>query len=153
MDGLIPPADQQEANKIDTISSIPETASCTVSELKVDSQHNYFALDAEAAAMLRQTAVSVELQTGTQLIQFRDDRGDHRDFPAAREPVVMLWISGGRVINRRTGVAVETTWATLNGFDDTITLEVLEPSILRAFFLDTAEAEHSGQVEITIVRI
>ena len=44
------------------------------------------------------------------------------------EPFVLLWIHGGTVINEKTGIPVSSTWTTLNGYDDTLTLDVREPA-------------------------
>jgi hypothetical protein len=65
----------------------------------------------------------------------------------------MLWIYGGKVVNQKTNVPAASTWSTLNGLDDTLTLEVLEPATLCAFFFDTYSADNQGAVELSIVRI
>jgi hypothetical protein len=57
------------------------------------------------------------------------------------------------VINQKTGVEVGATWSSLNGFDDTLTLEVLEPATLCAFFFDTYAEDNQGEVQLTVVRI
>lgn len=177
MDELIrKPADQQDPGSCEVavrqngaatgenvaVSKAPAGTACTVSELKVNSQRNCFRLGTEAMSMLQQTGVSVSLETGTHLIQLRNSHLNHQEVGQSREPLMMLWIYSGRVINQKTGVAVEATWSTLNGWDDTLTLEVLEPATLCAFFLDTeGNAAHADQnlsshqraVELAIVRI
>lgn len=130
------------------------TKTCTVSELKVHSQRNCYALGAEALSRLQtEVSVSVQLETGTNVIQIRAGSFGYQDAGHAGEPVVMLWIYGGKVINQKTGVPVVSTWSTLNGYDDALTLEVLESATLCAFFFDTDLADNSGQVQLSILRI
>ncbi|NJO80207.1 MAG: hypothetical protein HC827_17985 [Cyanobacteria bacterium RM1_2_2] len=128
---------------------------CTVSELKVHSKHNCYVLSAEVMSRLQdEVSVSVSLETGTTVIKIREGSFDYQGATEHEgEPLVMLWIYGGKVINRKTGVPVMATWSTLNGYDDTLTLEVLEPATLCAFFFDTYIADNDGEVELSIVRI
>jgi hypothetical protein len=128
---------------------------CTVSELKVHSKHHCYVLSAEMMSRLQnEVAVPVQLETGTNLIKIRKGSFDYRAATGdAGEPLVMLWIYGGKVINQKIGVPVTATWSTLNGYDDDLTLEVLEPATLCAFFFDTYLEDNDGEVELSIVRI
>jgi hypothetical protein len=140
-----------------------ENSACMVSELKLHSRRNCLVLDAEEMVALQQAAVSVSLEPGTHLIQLRSsslpDQSAHQ--PASQhlplsqneEPWVMLWIYGGKVVNQKNGISVEATWSTLNGWDDTLTLEVIKPATLCAFFLKTNRADDAQEVEIAIVQI
>ena len=68
------------------------------------------------------------------------------------EPFVLLWIHGGTVINQKTGVPVSSTWTTLNGYDDTLILNVREPATLCAFFVDTYPDDNSGEVTLSVIK-
>jgi phosphate transport system substrate-binding protein len=65
----------------------------------------------------------------------------------------LLWIHGGKVINRKTDVPVVATWSSLNGYDETLTLEVLEPTTLHAFFIDTHLEDNDGEVTLSVVSL
>jgi len=99
-------------------------------------------------------AVSTKLEPGINIIKIRSGsfdyiEGDHQ----VGEPLVLLWIYGGKFINKKTGVAVGATWSSLNGYDDTLTLEVLEPATLNAFFFDTYLDDNEGEVHLSVIRI
>jgi hypothetical protein len=130
-------------------------AACTVNELKVHSKHNCYILSPETLSRLQnEVSVSVLLETGTNVIKIREGSFDYRGATVQDgEPSVMLWIYGGKVINQKTGVPVVATWSTLNGYDDTLTLEVAEPATLCAFFFDTDLEDNDGEVQLSIVRI
>jgi phosphate transport system substrate-binding protein len=128
---------------------------CTVSELKVHSKRNAYVLSPEMMSRLQnEVSVSVFLEPGTTLIKIREGSFDYRAASGhSGEPLVMLWIYGGKVVNQKTGVPVMATWSTLNGYDDSLTLEVLEPATLCAFFFDTYLEDNEGEVQLSIVRI
>ena len=65
----------------------------------------------------------------------------------------MIWIYGGKVTNNKTGVLVSSTWESINGYDDNLTLEVTEPATLCAFFFDTYIEDNDGEVQLSIARI
>jgi hypothetical protein len=125
------------------------------SELKVHSQRNCFVLDAAAVDRLQhQVAVPVQLEVGTHIVTLRSSSFNYRAVAGyVGEPVVMLWIYGGKVVNQKTGVAVTATWSSLNGYDDTLSLEVLEPATLCAFCFDTYIKDNDSEVQLSIVRI
>lgn len=66
------------------------------------------------------------------------------------EPLVLLWIYGGKVVNQATGVEVKATWSSLNGYGDSITLEVYEPANVCGFFFDTHLEDNEGAVTVGI---
>lgn len=68
------------------------------------------------------------------------------------EPFVLLWIHGGTIISQKTGVPVSSTWTTLNGYEDTLTLDVREPATLCAFFVDTYPDDNSGEVTLSVTK-
>ena len=65
----------------------------------------------------------------------------------------MLWIYGGKFINKKTNLEVEATWSTLNGDDDTLTLEVLQTTNICAFFFDSYIEDNQGELTISIVKM
>jgi len=121
-------------------------------ELIVDSRHNCYRIDSEAMTRLQeQTAVSRSLQPGTYTISLRSGTFDYQAASGhPGEPLVLLWLYGGRVINHQTNVAVGATWITLNGYGDTVTIDVLEPTSLSAFFFDTYLEDNEGEVRVTV---
>jgi hypothetical protein len=128
---------------------------CVVTDLTVHSKHNCYKLDAATMERIQtEVAVSANLEPGTNVIKIRSG-----SFNAAAgdrtvgEPLVMLWIYGGKFINQKTGVEVSATWSSLNGYDDTLTLTVLEPATLCAFFFDSHTEDNQGEVRLSVVRI
>jgi phosphate transport system substrate-binding protein len=115
--------------------------------LTVQRQFHGLPLDRAAVDRLQnQIAVSVNLEPGTYQIKLQPQR------PATQaEPQMMLWIYGGRVINAKTGVKVSSTWSSLNGYDDVLNLDVLEPATLAAFFLATGSALPEQEIQLVII--
>jgi len=99
------------------------------------------------------------LEPGTYLIKIESgtfNSGSSSDEEG--EPIVLLWIYGGKVINQKTYVEVQTTWSSLNGYDDTLVLKVLETSTLCALFFDTRLSgvplgASGGEITLCTVRI
>jgi hypothetical protein len=101
-----------------------------------------------------QISVRADLEQGTYVIRIRSGSFDYVEGDVQKgEPLVMLWIYGGKFINKKNDVAVTSTWSTLNGYDDTLTLDVLEPAKLSAFFFDTHLDDNEGEVIISVVKI
>ncbi len=128
---------------------------CTVTDLKIHSKHNCYKLDAQAMEKLQaETAVSSPLQPGTYVIRIRSGGFNYQgDESQSGEPLVMLWIYGGQFINKKTNITVGATWSTLNGFDDTLTLDVVETTTLCAFFFDSYLEDNEGELTLSIVKI
>jgi hypothetical protein len=53
-------------------------------------------------------------------------------------------------MNQQTGVTVNSTWATLNGFEDAMIVHVYEPTTLHAFYIDTYVGDNEGEVVLAI---
>jgi hypothetical protein len=127
---------------------------CVVTELKVHSQQHCCLLSTEQMKMIEETAVSTTLEPGTNIIKIRDGAFRYRSGPGhPGEPIVLLWIYGGKMINQKTDVEVEATWSTLNGYADSLVLQVLEPATLCAFFFDTHPDDNEGEILLSVVRI
>lgn len=120
---------------------------------RVHSQENCVLLDSEAMKKLQRTAVSRTLKPGTYHFRIQSGTFSYQSQVQAGEPVLMLWIYGGRVINKKTNVEVRATWATLNGYEETLVLEVLETAIISAFFFDTHLEDNAGKIVLSAVRI
>jgi len=128
---------------------------CVVTDLKVHSKHNCYTLSPEVMQRIeKEVAVSTTLEPGTNIIKIRSGSFDYiTGDRQVGEPLVLLWIYGGTFINKKTNVEVSATWSSLNGYDDTLTLEVLEPATLSAFFFDTHLDDNEGEVHLSVVRI
>lgn len=128
---------------------------CSVTDLKIHSKHNCYKLDATTMQKLQEeTAVSTQLQAGTYVVRIRSGGFNYQENDSlSGEPLVMLWIYGGKFINKKTNVTVEATWSTLNGFDDTLTLEVVETTTLCAFFFDSYLEDNEGELTLSVVKI
>ncbi|MBX2864611.1 MAG: hypothetical protein KTR27_13770 [Leptolyngbyaceae cyanobacterium MAG.088] len=120
----------------------------------VDSQEHCYELDQEYLNALQSTANSTQLEPGTYVL--RIERGalscwtEQQKF--SPEPSVMLWIYGGSFVNRKTNVKVGATWSSLNGYDDTLTLDVLETATVCGFFFNTYKEHSSGEITLSILK-
>jgi hypothetical protein len=127
---------------------------CTVTDLTVHSKHNCFQFSPEQMEALQRTGVSVPLEAGTNIVKIRSGSFGYRAAEDSKnEPVVLLWIYGGKVVNQQTNVAVNATWVSLNGYDDTLVMEVLEPATLCAFFFDTYLEDNDEELTLSVVRV
>jgi ABC-type phosphate transport system substrate-binding protein len=68
------------------------------------------------------------------------------------EPMVLIWVFGGCFINRKTKVTVGQTWSSLNGYKDSLDLQVLEPTRLCGLFFDTHPQDNRGQIVLSIIK-
>ncbi|MBW4661990.1 MAG: hypothetical protein KME15_25295 [Drouetiella hepatica Uher 2000/2452] len=99
-------------------------------------------------------SVSVPLEPGINIVKIQSGTFGYRSAAGGTgEPLVLLWIYGGKVVNKKTNVEVNATWSSLNGYDDTLTLEVRETATLCAFFFDTHLEDNDGEVNLSVVRI
>ncbi|MEM1239804.1 MAG: hypothetical protein AAGI45_08195 [Cyanobacteria bacterium P01_H01_bin.26] len=113
--------------------------SCVVSDLKVHSQHNCYRLSPEQMTAIQDKGVSVTLSPGTNIVKIRETTESNRLAPS-----VLLWIYGGKVVNKKTNVEVVATWSSLTGYDDALVMDVIEPATLCAFFFSTPGDDSSG---------
>lgn len=128
---------------------------CTITDLKVHSKHNCYLLSPEDMQKIQEKiGVTTQMEPGTYVVRIRSGSFDYcEDLKDNGEPSVMLWIYGGKFINKKSNIEVEATWSTLNGYDDTLTLEVLETANLSAFFFDTYLDDNEGEVTVSVVKI
>lgn len=127
---------------------------CVVTDLKVHSQQNCYRLSPEQIQAIQEQGVSVKLEPGTNIVKIREGAFSYVSGTSPQaEPMVLLWIYGGKIINQKTNVEVDATWTSLNGYDDALVMEVIEPATLCAFFLDTHISDNSGELTLSVVRI
>ena len=115
----------------------------TVMELKVHSRNNCYRLSPEQLNAIQNNGVSVTLKPGTNIVKLLENNTPYTIRTRAKaEPWVLLWIYGGKVINKKTNVEVVATWASLTGYDDSLTIDVVESATLCAFLFDTSADSH-----------
>jgi phosphate transport system substrate-binding protein len=132
------------------IAPIPEN--CTISTLKVDGKANCFVIDPQQMQRLQnEVSVSKVLEPGTYIIRLKSGGFSYHS-ALTSEPMVMLWIYGGRIMNQKNKVPVQATWSTLNGYADALNLQVFETATLCAFFFDTHIGDNEGEVTLTTVK-
>jgi hypothetical protein len=121
----------------------------TTTEIKVHSQRQCLALTpAEMRHLQEEVSVSIPLDPGIYLLKLRQDT----TVPIGnREPAAMFWIYGGPVINKSTDVEVNATWASLQGYDDVLALDVKRPSNICALLFDTQVS--SGQLSLSVAKV
>jgi phosphate transport system substrate-binding protein len=121
-------------------------------ELKVHSKDHCFLLTTEQMNYLQNNvAVSAMLEPGVNLIKLRHSDWQYPD-ATEREPSVMLWIHGGSFVNQSTGVSVNATWSSLQGYDDVLVLNVKERTTLRAFLINTQSQPTGNPLTLSIAR-
>nr|RNJ64742.1 MAG: DUF4912 domain-containing protein [Leptolyngbya sp. IPPAS B-1204] len=129
-----------------------ETGRCSIKNITVHSRHNCYLLSQEQMRQLEtQTAVTKVLSPGTHLVRIKSGAFGYE--AGQGEPIVLLWFNGGTVVNKKTDIPVNATWSTLNGYDETLTLEVLETTTLHAFFFDTHLDDNEGEVTLSVVSL
>ncbi|NER79772.1 MAG: DUF4912 domain-containing protein [Leptolyngbya sp. SIO1D8] len=133
----------------------PAKHPCAMTTVKVHGRHNAMQLGAESMQHLQNTvAATHQLDNGLYILRIRKGvfNYDGNDVHPG-EPFVLLWIYGGTVINQKTRVPVDATWSTLNGYADTLTLNVQAPATLSAFFLDTYPDDNIGEVTLSVIKL
>lgn len=122
--------------------------------LTVDNRANCFVLDPLRMQQMQELAVRYPLDSGHYKIFIESGSFDYQASSGhPGEPWVLLWIYGGRFINQKTRVPVSATWSTLNGYHDSLTLEVLEPTTLAALFIDTYKGDNEGELTLSIEQL
>jgi hypothetical protein len=126
-----------------------------LTKLTIDSQKDCYVLDPLKLATLQTGTNTTTLKPGSYKIriisgEFSYWSAGDRLFPP--ESWVILWIYGGKVINKKTGKLVGCTWSSLNGYEDILNLEVLETTQIAAIFFDTYTHDNQGNVTLEIVK-
>jgi phosphate transport system substrate-binding protein len=126
---------------------------CSINTLRLDMQRHVYPLDFAATDRLKQSAVSKVLEAGQYLLKIRSGGFGYGSDTSRNEPWLLLWIHGGRAINKKTGKEVISTWSSLNGYDEVLSLDVLEDTTISAFFIDTAIDDNQGEINLAVVKL
>ncbi|MGD1805526.1 DUF4912 domain-containing protein, partial [Dapis sp. BLCC M126] len=127
---------------------------CEIQYLVVHSRNNCYLLNDEQIKGIQEKAVSEILEPGIYIVRIKSGTfGYGSNICPSGEPVVLLWICGGKVKNKKTKLPVEQTWSTLNGYNETLTLEVLETTTLYSFFVDTYPDDNEGELTVSVARL
>ena len=125
-----------------------------IEQLQLHSQTHRFPLETDYLNALQGVAATQALSQGIYKIFIKDGVfGDRADPKHSGEPWVLVFLAGGRVINQKTQVPVSATWSTLNGYADRLVVEVIEPTILHAVFVDTDVEDNEGEMTVSIERL
>ncbi|MBD2112136.1 MULTISPECIES: substrate-binding domain-containing protein [Cyanophyceae] len=128
--------------------------SCAIQTINVHSRHNAVLLRGDQMQYLQdRVATTCSLEPGSYILRIKAGTFNYGDDTQSGEPWVLLWIYGGRVSNLKTGVWVNGTWSTLNGYADTLSLEVDEPAQLCSFFIDTFPENNTSAITLSVIRL
>ncbi|MFB8790871.1 MAG: hypothetical protein U7123_18960, partial [Potamolinea sp.] len=126
----------------------------SMSILTIDTKNNCYVIDAKQMDNLQQNvATSFTLEKGTFEIKITGGSYSFARCKKEGEPFVLLWIygvDGSKFINKSTGYEVGATWTTLNGYNDSLQLEVPSSAVLCALFFDINNTDNSGTVNLAI---
>ena len=157
---------QPAAGAIATIPSKPNTEATqapqtptttpeeTMQLLTIDTKENCYVINTDQMNNLQQNvAKSLTLDKGTFDIQITSGSFSYTANNTVGEPFVFLWIyglDGSTFINTKTGVETGGTWATLNGNNDKLQLDIKEKAVVCALFFDIYSGDNQGQVTVSI---
>ncbi|MBU7585645.1 MAG: hypothetical protein KAF91_22635 [Nostoc sp. TH1S01] len=137
-----------------TTTTQSTTQTTNITDLVVNSKKNCYHLFSQRMNEIQNTGVKTELQPGIHVIRIRKGSFDYVQGDVQKgEPIVMLWIYGGKFTNLKTNIEVPAGWSTLNGYDDTVTLAVSETSTLCAFFFDVEVGDNDGDVTVSVIKV
>ncbi len=133
---------------------IKVTKEKSMSILTIDTKNNCYVIDRDQMNNLQQNvATSFTFEKGTFDIKITDGRYSYAQSKTEGEPFVLLWIygtDGSTFINKNTGFEVGATWTTLNGYNDSLKLEVKKKAVINALFFDVNNADNSGAINLSI---
>ncbi len=122
--------------------------------LTIDTKTHCYVIDANHMNNLQQNvATTFVFDKGNFDIKITGGRYSYSNTKTPGEPFVLLWIygdNGSKFINKNTGLEVGATWTTLNGYNDTLKLEVKERAVLNALFFDFNKEDNSGSINLLI---
>ncbi|MBE9127404.1 MULTISPECIES: hypothetical protein [unclassified Coleofasciculus] len=116
---------------------------------KVKSKENCYVFNEKELVGLRRGENYKELPPGTHLLQIT--RGSDVSYWSENqkfdlEPWALLWVKDGKFSTEETGVTVEETWCSLNGYDDRVLINVEETTTLCGLFFDTYKEDNEGKI-------
>jgi phosphate transport system substrate-binding protein len=132
-----------------TTKKHPET-----SHIMLNRPTNTYVLDgAQVQQLTQQAAVNQPLAPGHYTLKIAEGQFGYRPLSEhPGEPLVMLWLKGGKLKGDRADVVTQDTWLTLNGYGDEYKVQILEPTTLYAFFIDTHKQDNAGEVTVKITK-
>ena len=121
--------------------------------LTIDTKENCYVIDPNGMNELQQNVASkFTLEKGNYEIKIVSGNYSYAQSQQA-EPFVLLWIygsDGSTFINKETAVETGATWTTLNGYQQTLQLEVKENAVLCGLFFDLNNKSNSGSIQLAI---
>ena len=154
--GLFLDVDKTNNSGSVTLSIKNTNSSVRSQSLTVDSKQNCYVLDESHLSSLRQWGSNYnELKPGKYQIKIRDGNFSYwsSDKKFELEPWALIWVKGGKFITQQTGVEVEESWCSLNGYKDRVVLEVKETTTLCGLFFDTYKEDNEGKINLAIEQI
>jgi len=146
-------------SKVNTeATQAPQTTTTTREEtmklLTIDTKENCYVINTAQMNNLQQNvAKSLTLDKGTFDIQITSGSYSYSADNTVGEPFVFLWIygvDGSTFINTKTGVETGGTWATLNGYNDKLQLDIKEKAVVCGLFFDIYSGDNQGEVTVSI---
>jgi hypothetical protein len=136
-----------------TLSITDNKSTTTPQTLTVDSTTNCHLLNPDNLRSLQQWQTNyIDLEPGTYKVTIREGNAQYwsGEQKFKLEPWAILWVKGGKFITKLTGIEVEQSWLSLNGYEDFIPLEVKEKTTVCGLFFDTYKEDNQGQVVLAI---
>ena len=121
-------------------------------ELTIDSQNHTYTIDENNISALQSRANRILLTPGCYVLTLEQNQSNPINTSIVTEACIILWIYGGRFVNKQTNVEAASTWTTLNGYNDRLTLEVIEPTTVCALFFDTTSTTEARQLTLLILK-
>ncbi|MGB6300441.1 MAG: hypothetical protein WBF90_30295 [Rivularia sp. (in: cyanobacteria)] len=121
-------------------------------ELTIDSKKNCYVLDENSLSSLKQFGRNtIELNPGNYKIKIQESNASYwsDNQKLNLQPRAFVWVKGGKFITK-SGVEVEESWCSLNGFIDEIKLEVKEKTTLSGLYFDTNKEDKEGQIVLAV---
>ncbi|MEM8640021.1 MAG: substrate-binding domain-containing protein [Cyanobacteria bacterium P01_G01_bin.54] len=140
-------------SKPDPAGAVTLRTDCEVQHLTVESRRHCFVLSPSRMEALQNQAASERLEPGTYVIRIKTGGFNDNAPRSWAQPTVLLWIYGGSVINHKTRCQVPATWSSLNGYEDSLTLTVVESCIVNALFFDSYVEDNTGEVTLSIAQL
>lgn len=142
----------QSTQKVVSLTNIPKEK--VMSLLTIDTKDHCYVIDPGQMNELQQNvADSFTLDKGYYEIKITSGVYKYAKAKTEGEPFVLLWlygVDGSTFVNLNTGFETGATWTTLNGYVDTLKIEVKEKAVLCGLFFDVNQSENSGSVQVSI---
>ena len=125
-------------------------------QLIINTKDNCYVIDPEGMNNLQQNVASTfTCEAGTYELQISGGSFNYANNDTVVEPALLLWIygvDGSTFINQNVGLETGSTWTTLNGYNDKLTLEVKQQAVICALLFDNKARERQGVINLSINR-